>query len=178
VGGRSDDAGPQMGWHPQIANRLVDNRRCPTAGGFPDSHRESESATTARSDASYSSRAGTPILGCRDTRLQARAVLRGPSFLTLGVSLLLVFVLPSCSASTPEVVGDPSDDNEQHDGPDGAVPPVAARGSEHHPGDSSGRLSHQSLLLMSCTSGSSPANLKLTVSAWSSARQGGASAGS
>lgn len=86
---------------------------------------------------------------------------------TLGVSLLFVFVLPSCSASTPEVVGDPSDDDEQDDDPDGAVPSVAARGGKHRPSDSNGRLSHQSLLLMICTSGSFPANLKLTVSAWS-----------
>ena len=87
-----------------------------------------------------------PLCRSEITRKQSSA---GHRSLTLELSPLLVFVLP-CSASTQEVVGDPSDDNdEQHTDPDGAVPPVAARGSEHHPGDSNGRLSHQSSLLMS-----------------------------
>jgi len=35
VGGGPDDAGLQMGGNLQIANPPLDNRRCPTAGGFP-----------------------------------------------------------------------------------------------------------------------------------------------
>ena len=76
-----------------------------------------------------------------------------------GASALLVSALPSHFASTPEVVDNPGDDDEEEDERDEAVSSVTGRGGQRDSGHGYGCVSHLSSLLMRCPSGSRSAPL-------------------